>query len=78
MDKGKRVMFTILTEQRFDPNRMLPTDSYLRYTLIIDRTQEPQYLKTAILKNCSTRKPQSQKLQYYKSAVLKNRSTQKP
>ena len=34
-----------------------------------DRTQDPQYSKTAVLKNCSTQKPQ-----YSKSAVLKSRS----
>ena len=43
-----------------------------------DRTQDPQYSKTAVLKNRSTQTPQSQKTQYSKTAVLKNRSTQNP
>ena len=36
------------------------------------------YLRSAVLKNFSTQKTQSQKPQYSKTAVLKNRSTQKP
>ena len=64
-----------------------PSDGY-------DRTQDPQYSKTALLKNLSTQKPQysktavlknlctqnhsTQKPQYSKTAVLKNLCTQKP
>ena len=53
------------------------------HSTLDDRTQNPQYSKTAVLKNRSlkhrsTQNPQSQKPQYSKTAVLKNRSTQNP
>ena len=36
------------------------------------------YLRSAVLKNFSTQKTQSQKPQYSKTAVINNRSTKKP
>ena len=43
-----------------------------------DRTQFPQYSKTALLKIHNTQKSHAEKLQYSETAVLKDRRTRKP
>ena len=55
-------------------------DNYRKW---MKKTQDPQFSKTAVLKNRMlknrrTKKPQYQKPQYSKTAELKNRNTQKP
>ena len=61
---------------------------FLKNNIRIDRTQDPQYLTTAVLKNLSLKNRSTKKPQYSKTAVsktavlknhsLKNRSTQNP
>ena len=90
--KLKHPISNILCSQHFDRNVYISLKSITfgvsthtaevsqRYPTQNDRTQNPQYSETAVLKNRSLKNHTAQysKTAVSKTAILKNRSTQKP